>query len=91
VLSKLLSIVRADIDWKYESVPARSRQLQPPRDIHCSVENRKCPSRGQYSRYLLNFQLLLATVQLPQRVPLRVVYHVDMARKPKSIERSLSL
>ena len=46
-LSEGLSIELADIDWKYESAPAPRRHLRSLRGIHCSRENRRCPSPGR--------------------------------------------
>ena len=72
-LSELLSIERADIDWKYESALARSHHLQPLRDTRYNVENRIWLSPERLPRCLANFRMVLSTGQLPQPLllPLR--------------------
>ena len=68
-LSELRSIELADIDWKYESEPARSHRLQPLRGIRCSLENQKCSSHDRL-QLLPILQTVLSMVWLPQPVPL---------------------
>ena len=70
-LSERPSIGLADIDWKYESAPAQSHQLQRLRGIRCNLENQKLSSPERWSRCLANFRMVLSTGQQPQPLPLQ--------------------